>query len=209
MSKKDNRVRNWSFIMYPESMPDDWEKILDDWHIPCFCSPLHHGYQTADQVERKDHYHVCLMFEGKKSYEQVMDLIAALHCTVPKPIHSIVGYARYLTHLDNPEKEQFSEEIKIFATSYETYHQLIDNVSDIDAVIAEIEIWIQNNGVICYSDLKDYCRIHNSKWYYHLNHSCRNEILAYMKSYQYKLNHLEEVASFYSVPDPIGGDPDA
>ena len=32
--KVDNRARNWSLVVYPESAPENWRDILDDYHIP-------------------------------------------------------------------------------------------------------------------------------------------------------------------------------
>ena len=37
--RKDERVRNWTFIVYPESAPDKWRDILDDMHVPWIESP--------------------------------------------------------------------------------------------------------------------------------------------------------------------------
>ena len=31
--KVDNRARNWSLVVYPESAPENWRDILDDYHI--------------------------------------------------------------------------------------------------------------------------------------------------------------------------------
>ena len=39
--KVDNRARNWSLVVYPESAPENWRDILDDYHIPWVESPLH------------------------------------------------------------------------------------------------------------------------------------------------------------------------
>lgn len=34
MAFKDSRSRNWTFIVYPESVLDYWRSNLDDMHIP-------------------------------------------------------------------------------------------------------------------------------------------------------------------------------
>lgn len=37
----NNRTRNWAFICYPDSAPDNWKVVLKSFHIPCAISPLH------------------------------------------------------------------------------------------------------------------------------------------------------------------------
>ena len=51
----------------------------------------------------KPHWHIVLAFDGKKSYEQVLELLEPINCTVPQRCHSMTGAVRYMAHLDNPE----------------------------------------------------------------------------------------------------------
>ena len=49
-----------------------------------------------------------IMYDGKKSIEQAkenFDKIGGVGCEI---VNSTRGYARYLCHLDNPDKEQLS-----------------------------------------------------------------------------------------------------
>lgn len=38
---KDERTRNWTIIVYPDSAPENWRAILAGLHIQCYISPLH------------------------------------------------------------------------------------------------------------------------------------------------------------------------
>ncbi|HDT7711324.1 TPA: replication protein, partial [Enterococcus faecium] len=38
---KDERTRNWTFVVYPESAPENWREFLDELHVPWVESPLH------------------------------------------------------------------------------------------------------------------------------------------------------------------------
>ncbi|MDF9661329.1 Rep family protein, partial [Bacillus cereus] len=40
-NSKDERTRNWTFIVYPESTPENWREIINDLHTPWIESPLH------------------------------------------------------------------------------------------------------------------------------------------------------------------------
>lgn len=107
---KDGRTRNWTFIVYPESAPENWRDILNDLHIEWVESPLHdRDVNHATGELKKEHWHVLVMFEGKKSYEQVAELIKPLNCPAPQMVPSVKGLVRYMAHLDDPNKAQYSK----------------------------------------------------------------------------------------------------
>ena len=39
---------------------------------------------NPDDTPKKSHYHIMLMFGGVQTYQQVLDLIVDLNCTIPK-----------------------------------------------------------------------------------------------------------------------------
>lgn len=105
---KNILARAWSFVVYPESAPENWRQFLDDLYCAWVESPLHE-FDVNDTGEcKKPHWHVVIVFEGKKSYSQVLEFIAPLNCPIPQVCHSIRGYVRYMAHLDNPEKFQYN-----------------------------------------------------------------------------------------------------
>lgn len=53
--KKDGRTRNWTFVLYPDSAPDNWRQILDDKHIEWIESPLHDKDVNANGEPKKPH----------------------------------------------------------------------------------------------------------------------------------------------------------
>lgn len=110
---KDERIRNWTFLVYPESAPKKWRDILDELHIPWIESPLHDKDDNADGEQKKPHWHILLLFEGKKSYEQVKEITEKLNSTIPQKCASAKGLVRYMAHLDNPEKFQYDRSLII------------------------------------------------------------------------------------------------
>ena len=52
-NKKDVRARTWTFILYPESAPENWRYILDGYHIPWVESPLHDKDVNPDGTVKK------------------------------------------------------------------------------------------------------------------------------------------------------------
>ena len=96
-NKKDVRARTWTFILYPESAPENWRDILDGYHIPWVESPLHDNDVNPDGTAKKAHRHVILLFDGKKSFEQVKDITDALNAPTPQKTANTKGLVRYLT----------------------------------------------------------------------------------------------------------------
>lgn len=108
MSEKNLRNRNWSFLVYPESVVPEWREILDDLHTSWFESPLHDSDLNPTGEVKKPHIHIILAFENHKSYSQICDITSSINATLPQICHNIRGYVRYFCHLDNPEKHQYN-----------------------------------------------------------------------------------------------------
>lgn len=148
-AKKDVRTRTWMAIFYPDSAPSDWEEILSErlGHGPWAHSPLHDKDVNPDGTVKKPHWHVVMTFPGKKSYEQVKDILEPLNCTEPKRLESLNGMIRYFIHADNPEKAPYSRaDIKAFGgldviTPFENTQAFIeDNFSAIFDIIVETRL---------------------------------------------------------------------
>lgn len=99
-------MRTWAFIVYEESAPADWVNVLRNQGLQGFISPLH----TPDDEAKKPHYHVMVRFEGHKSLKNLQEISGSVNGSKRvMPIQCWQGYARYLLHLDQPEKEQFAD----------------------------------------------------------------------------------------------------
>lgn len=103
----DVKTRNWLFLFYPESAPDDWQGVIESWQVGVMVSPVHDSDLTADGTLKKPHYHGILLFDGPQSYKRAMGLVSQLGCATCKPCNSLCASARYLCHLDSPDKFQY------------------------------------------------------------------------------------------------------
>lgn len=108
MTEKNVKKRNWAFVLYPESAPDDWRERLQQTGLPCAISPLHDRDVNATGEPKKPHYHVMVFYQGPTSYNVVKRLTDGLNQPIPQVVEQVRGYYRYLTHMDNPEKAQYS-----------------------------------------------------------------------------------------------------
>lgn len=114
---KKDRTRNWMTVVYPDSAPANWEDVLSErlGHGPWAHSPLHDSDTNPDGTTKKPHWHVIITFPGVKTYEQVKEILEPLHCADTLVLHNVSAMIRYFTHVDNPEKAQYSrDDIKAF-----------------------------------------------------------------------------------------------
>lgn len=161
----DNRSRNFATIVYPESAPADWLSILRDVKVPAFVSPLHDKDKLSiDSVAfKKPHYHIFMMFEGKKNPEQVRDIFRTFGGVGCEVVQSARGMARYLCHLDDPEKTLYSvnDVIEIAGSDYAKFVDMVDNLK----VIRQIQHWIQDTRCSSFNRLFDYALFNEPQWY--------------------------------------------
>ena len=111
VSNKSNvKKRNWAFVLYPESAPDDWIEQLRQTGLQCAISPLHDKDIDPTGEPKKAHYHIILCYSGPTSFNVVRQLTERLNQPIPQALEQVRGYYRYLTHKDNPEKYQYSDD---------------------------------------------------------------------------------------------------
>lgn len=175
------RTRNFATVVYPESAPENWQVALSETCIPCFISPLHDKDINPTGEDKKPHYHVMLMFDSVKKVEQaqeVFNIIGGVGC---EKVNSLRGYARYLCHMDNPEKHQYSpEDVKMYGGA--DYITTIGLVTDKYKAIGEIIDFCCTNEVYSYSDLLEWCRVNHFDWFRVLCDNGTFVIKEYLKS---------------------------
>jgi hypothetical protein len=160
-TKKDGtgRTRNWTLVVYPESAPEQWRSILDDEHIEWVESPLHDKDINADKTIKKPHWHILLIYESVKTYEQVKELTDKLNCPIPQKCASPKGLVRYMCHMDNPEKVQYSKLDIIGHGGADVSELLKPSSSERYVLIAEMMDYVQEKNITEMEDLLYYARI--------------------------------------------------
>lgn len=183
----DTRSRLWVFVCYPESLPEDWLDIISGWHVPCCVSPLHDRDVNANGEEKKPHYHVVFQFTGNKSYDQVMELIAPLNCTIPQKVNSLKGQVRYFIHYDNPDKVQYrKEDMKCFG-GFDVDLYLGATETNRHIAMREMRQFVMDNCIEYFCDLYDYADRQRPDWSELLDDSCTFAMSAFIKDFRYKL----------------------
>lgn len=163
---QNNRARTWTFIVYPESVPDNWRELLDNYHIPWVESPLHDKDINPDGTVKKPHWHVILLFDGQKSYEQVKEITDSLNAPIPQKTANTKGLVRYLIHMDNPEKYQYKQEEIVCHGGAEVEQYFALSASSRNAVLRELMEFISDSQIDNYDDLIMYCiRNGENEWF--------------------------------------------
>lgn len=175
------RFRNYATVVYPDSAPENWQEILAQQFIPAFISPLHDMDVNPDGELKKHHWHVMLVYDAPKSADQAEDAFKTISGVGCEVVQSIRGYARYLCHLDNPEKHQYSPE-DVRALCGADYAAVIGLVIDKYKAIKEMIEYVKQNDIFSYSELLDYCSVERFDWFRVLCDNGTIVIKEYLKS---------------------------
>lgn len=193
MSEKkstDNRIRNWTFVLYEDSAPDNWRDVLDDMHIEWIESPWHDKDFTADGSPKKKHKHILLLFSGKKSYEQIKEITDLLGQPIPQRVHSAKATVRYMAHLDNPDKAQYNPYEIIAHGGIDVSDLLKPSSSERYSLIREMLDYIRSAGVTEFQDLMDYAAAeHFDDWFPLLCDNSAYVVGQYIKSQRHRSSH--------------------
>lgn len=175
------RTRNYATVVYPESAPADWEKLLSEQYVAAFISPLHDLDINPTGEHKKPHFHVLIMFDGPKSKEQAEAIFKKIGGVGCEAVQSIRGYARYLCHLDNPEKHQYDPSY-VKSICGADYMGIIGLVTDKYKAIREMIEFCVEHECYSYADLLDYASINRSDWFRVLCDNGTYVVKEYLKS---------------------------
>lgn len=112
MSEDKNQVKStyFTFLLYPDSIPDNWVELLESTNLQMAISPLHNKDKTEKkelleqgQEYKKEHYHVIYIAKNAITPEAVRNRIKRLlgdkSVNMVQPIAtSVVNAYLYLTH---------------------------------------------------------------------------------------------------------------
>ena len=188
MKERIVKTRNYATVVYPESAPENWKELLEENFVPAFISPLHDKDENPTGEPKKPHYHVIIMFDNTKVPEQareIFDLIGGVGCEIVK---SLRGYARYLCHLDNPEKFQYSvDDVRCMCGS--DYTSVIGLAIDRYKSFQEMVDFCEHYNIVAFDHLVLYSRLHRMDWFRILCDSGTIFMRNYIKSRKWSIDH--------------------
>lgn len=124
---------------------------------------------------------------GVKSYNQVVEIIKILNCPIPVRCHNSKALVRYMAHLDNPEKVQYSiTDIKGHG-GVDISEMLRPSSSERYCFIKEIIEFIRDNNIVEFQDLLDYaCSYRFDDWFPLLCDNSAFVVSNYIKSCRHR-----------------------
>lgn len=152
-----NKSKYFCCILYPDSSTYDVDKViksLAEEHLTFAVSPIHDRDIEDDGSLKKAHYHLLLAYSSATTLNNIRGWVSA--CGMPESeLHSVrvcasgVGYYRYLTHKDNPEKAQYDvNDIRVFNDSDELFKKFSKTSSEkIDELVRIFQIVDELNAI--------------------------------------------------------------
>lgn len=185
-------------VLYPDSSTYDVDKVikaLAEEHLTFAVSPIHDKDVEEDGSKKKAHYHLLLAYSSATTLNNIRGWFNV--CGLPESeLHSVrvcasgVGYYRYLTHKDNPEKAQYNDnDIIVFNDSDELFKNFTKTYSDkIDDLVRIFQI-VDELNTISFHSLVQYLMLNERDLFKMLTSSSALAICVkeYQRSLEYDL----------------------
>lgn len=191
--KKSTRFRNFATVIYPESAPDNVVGMISDLKVPAYLSPLHDRDFDPGGNPKKPHLHLLLTFDGVKSEDQAREIFDSLGAVGCEVVNSARGYARYLCHLDNPDKAQYDPDL-VQCFSGADYRTLIGLPTDRRKAIREMKAYCVENEIYYLDELFDYAEQNREDWFIALCDNSAMVMSMYLKARGARRDREERVA---------------
>ena len=155
--KRKQRRTNWMLVFYEDQCPE-WREELDELGMPTLVSPSHDADEWTERDEKKNpkhkagtlkepHRHLLAMYDNPVSYDQVVKDFAFLKSKNVKYVKSLPAMARYLTHMDSPDKAQYDPE-GVCEFGGADWRDLCATTSDKHLALREMRAFIRENNVV-------------------------------------------------------------
>lgn len=160
--------------------PMDWKEVLADCHVPAVVSPLHAFDLNPDGTIKKPHYHVMILFDGVKTQKQADEIFDKIHGVGREEIGSTRGYARYMLHMDNPEKFRYTE--KPLCMCGVDFNAIVHLPTDDIGILRDMLCYIRTNHIVSFAQFMDICMVSNEDWFAALATRSAYIVKEYIKS---------------------------
>lgn len=185
-------------LLYPDSSTYDVDKIvkaLAEEHLTFAVSPIHDKDIDDNGSLKKAHYHLLLAYSSATTLNNIRGWFKV--CGLPESdLHSVrvcasgVGYYRYLTHKDNPEKVQYDDnDIRVFNDADELFKKFSKTASEkIDDLVRIFQI-VDELSTISFHSLIQYLMFNERDLFKMLTSSSALAICVkeYQRSLEYDL----------------------
>lgn len=146
-----NKVRNCATILYLEHHTrDEYIDMIQDLHLKAYLSPIH------TDNDCKPHMHLLIFFESPKSDNQINDILESVCGVGREKVFSAVGYARYLCHLDEKNKNVYNIDDVVEFADIKHYKDFIESENEEYDKLVEVLQIVREYNIIEWCDLIDF-----------------------------------------------------
>lgn len=170
-----DKARYFTFLIYPESIPADWEMKLELLGVPVAVSPLHDKdlSNLEDQKYKKAHYHVIYVARNPVTAESVRlkikrSLGEKSVALVQIVIQSLDNMYLYLTHESKDaiakNKVKYSKKDIKLINNFDIDRYITLDVEDKDDMLNEVCDMIDEHDLANMRELRRFIKIHGSEY---------------------------------------------
>lgn len=142
--KEDIRYHTFLLVLYKDSKLYDYYEVINN--IIGWCKHYAFIEHEPEKKERKVHTHVIMYFDNSKYVETIENQLGVSRNYIQVPL-SFRGSCRYLTHIDYPEKIQYTlEEVNVSKSFLRRFFQAYDDEKLDDEVLQDILQYIEDNA---------------------------------------------------------------
>lgn len=200
---KTIKSRAFWFVVYPDSVIDNWKELIKDYHISFMVSPLHDKDVNADGTIKKAHYHVILIFPNTTTPTLANEICSAVNGVRPPndrffACSSISSCARYLIHRDDADKFQYDAN-DVFCYGDISYLEAMASNYEVNNTIEEMKYFIEIHRIVSIPLFNAFCRDNNPEWSYILNSQHSIKIERHIKSMNFICEKLHKFVSYDTI----------
>lgn len=173
MSKE--KARYFTFLLYPESIPEDWVERLELLGVPIAISPIHDRdlSKVEGQKYKKAHYHVIYVAKNPVTAESVR--IKVKRCLGDKSVAmvkivvtSMENMYLYLTHESKDavakNKVKYSRKDIRLINNFDIDRYITLDVEDKDDMLNEVCDLIDEHDLANMRELRRFVKLHGSEY---------------------------------------------
>jgi len=170
-----DKARYFTFLLYPESIPADWERQLELIGVPIAISPLHYKDKSnvEGQIYKKAHYHVIYVAKNPVTADSVRKRIQRVLgvqsvAKVQIIVQSMDNIYLYLTHESKDaiekHKHKYSKADITLLNNFDIDRYITLDVEDKDDMLNAVCDLIDDHDIANMRELRRFVRLHGAEY---------------------------------------------
>lgn len=170
-----DKARYFTFLLYPESIPEDWEMKLESIGVPMAISPLHDKDLSGagEQKYKKSHYHVIYVAKNPVTVDSVRYKIKNILgnkslAMVQVVVQSMENMYLYLTHESKDaiakNKVKYSKKDIKLINNFDIDRYITLDVEDKDEMLNDVCDLIDEHGIANIRELRRFIKNNGTKY---------------------------------------------